>query len=100
MTSSKLFSESIMSSSSQRLKGRKAQRVGEGRKSQFIRTTVLRLLVMALFLLLTAGLVRAQIYEGAYYKDLADGNRARQLLFPAESPWNLKYRRLFVPVYF
>ncbi len=47
------------------------------------RILLLRCIAFGVFLVLLAGLVRAQVLEGGYYRSISDGNRVREVLLPA-----------------
>lgn len=82
---------------------------GESRTSNFLgrggrsnraptsdRLAWLRLVVIAAFLILLANLVRVQIFAGEYYRDLANGNRVREILVRA--PRGIIFDRFGVPL--
>lgn len=56
----------------------------------------LQVLALAGFLLLLAFLIRIQIFEGSYYRDLANGNRLREVVIHA--PRGIIYDRNDIPL--
>lgn len=60
------------------------------------RITSLQIFTLALFLFLLATLVRIQIFEGTYYRDLANGNRLREI--PIHAPRGIIYDRNDIPL--
>ena len=47
------------------------------------RFSFLKVLAVGIFLILFSGLVNAQIFAGAYYRRLAQGNRLKEIILPA-----------------
>lgn len=60
------------------------------------RIASLQIISLAGFLLLLATLVRIQLFEGAYYRDLANGNRLREV--PIHAPRGIIYDRNDIPL--
>lgn len=79
----KLLGESILESSQRASKIRSNRNERSGFGSSLVRMGLIRIVVVGLFLSLVGALVKTQIYEGSYYHDLADGNRARVVDLPA-----------------
>src|SRR6186997_757150 len=59
------------------------RRSDEPRRDFSLRALGVRILGLAIFLVLLATLARTQVLEGAYFRSLADGNRAREVVLPA-----------------
>lgn len=83
MTSGDLISDSILSSSKQSLGSRKRLGRKEEPRTPFIKMGLIKVLLVAVFLLLTSALVRLQIFEGPYFRSLAEGNRVKEINLPA-----------------
>ncbi len=62
--------------------GRKGDKL-LGRRDFSIRALTVRAFGLGIFLILLAGLLKTQVLQGAYYRDLADGNRVREVYLPA-----------------
>lgn len=71
-------------------------RQGFRRRDFSIRVLSLRALGIGVFLILIAGLLKTQVLEGAYYRDLSDGNRVREVFLPA--PRGIVYDRNHKPL--
>ena len=57
--------------------------VSEERSWRQFATAGLRVVCLSVFLVLLAALVRVQIFQGQYFRALADGNRVREVAVPA-----------------
>jgi len=82
MTNSQFLADSI-SSSKQRFAGfkkRAGNRVDYGNPG--LRLWFLRIIIVGVFLILIAALFRIQVFEGPYYRDLANGNRIKEIDLP------------------
>ncbi len=84
--------DSVFEGKSRRI-GRDGSLVTSG---QGWRLSVIKVVVVFLFLALLAGLARVQLFEGSYYRALADGNRVRQI--PIHAPRGIIYDRNGVPL--
>ncbi len=54
-----------------------------GESGVFFRTGLIKVFLVALFLILLAALARLQIFQGPYYRALANGNRIKEIILHA-----------------
>ncbi len=64
-------------------KTRRKSGVDLSKRDFSVRMLSVRLVGLGVFFVLLAGLARTQVLEGAYYRDLSNGNRVREVFLPA-----------------
>jgi penicillin-binding protein 2 len=75
---------------------RRRSRDDSGGPDVFLRLSFIRLVLVTAFLVLLAAIIRTQLFAGAYYRELANGNRIRQI--PIHAPRGIIYDRNEIPL--